>query len=172
MPSHSSSGSKLVASSLRLYRPKEPATALGLAVSHLMTKPAFAALPFGDWSRILVGQINRGHYCFVIDGKGQIQGFMGWAFASEKHAEGWVEGLRGLSFEESVQGDCMLINAWSAHSNEVTRFLMQAIRRIGRDKKTVYFKRHYKDGTTRPARVRVNPFVDAHIARERLAPAA
>jgi hypothetical protein len=59
----------------------------------------------------------------------------------------------------------MLINAWSAHSSDVTRFLMQAIRRIGKDKKTVYFKRHYKDGTTRPARVRVNAFVDAHLTR-------
>lgn len=157
---------------LRLYRPKEPALALGLAVSHLMTKPAFAGLPFGDWSRILVGQINRGHYCFVIDGRGQIQGFLGWAFASEAHAEGWVAGKRGLPFEDSLQGECMLINAWSAHTNDVTRFLVQAIRRIGKDKKAVYFKRHYRDGTARPARVRVNAFVDAHIARERLKPAA
>ena len=41
--------------------------ALGLAVSHLMTKPAFANLRFGDWSRVLVGQINRKHYAFVVD---------------------------------------------------------------------------------------------------------
>ena len=49
--------------------------ALGLAVNHLMTKPAFANLRFGDWSRILVGQINRKHYYFAVDGKNQIQGF-------------------------------------------------------------------------------------------------
>jgi len=41
--------------------------ALGLAVSHLMTKPAFARLPFGHWSRVLTGAINRGEYVFVCD---------------------------------------------------------------------------------------------------------
>jgi hypothetical protein len=53
---------------LRLFRPESPTVALGLAVSHLMTKPAFAQLKFGDWSRVLVGQINRKHYRFVLDG--------------------------------------------------------------------------------------------------------
>jgi hypothetical protein len=36
-------------------------------VAHLMLKPAFARLRFGDWSWVLVGQINRGHYYLVID---------------------------------------------------------------------------------------------------------
>ena len=47
---------------LKVFRPQSPYVALGLAVNHLMTKPAFANLRFGDWSRILVGQINRKHY--------------------------------------------------------------------------------------------------------------
>src|SRR5262245_25030541 len=97
---------------LRLFRPASAAAALGLAVSHLMTKPAFASLKFGDWSRILTGQINRGHYCFVVDAANQVQGFMGWALATEENAEGWVEGRRPLSFEDSKAGDCMVINAW------------------------------------------------------------
>jgi hemolysin-activating ACP:hemolysin acyltransferase len=150
---------------LRIYRPANAAAALGLAVSHLMTKPAFANLKFGDWSRILVGQINRGHYCFALDADNQVQGFMGWALATQEHAEAWVEGKRGLSFEDSKAGDCMIINAWSATSTKVTRFLLAEARRIGNDKTTVYFKRHYKDGSTRPARVAVNSFVGTHLAR-------
>jgi hemolysin-activating ACP:hemolysin acyltransferase len=130
-----------------------------------MVKPAFANLKFGDWSRILVGQINRGHYCFALDGENQVQGFMGWAFADKDKAEAWVEGRRPLSFEDSRNGDCMVINAWSANSTRVTRFLLAEARRIGATKTTVYFKRHYKDGTTRPARVAVNSFVQAHIER-------
>ena len=47
---------------LELFQPESPYVALGLAVNHLMTKPAFANLRFGDWSRVLVGQINRKHY--------------------------------------------------------------------------------------------------------------
>jgi hypothetical protein len=62
---------------LRAFRPDNPYVALGLAVNHLMTKPAFAALRFGEWSRILVGQINRKHYYFVLDAKNQVQGFLG-----------------------------------------------------------------------------------------------
>ena len=151
--------------SLRIYKPANAAAALGLAVSHLMVKPAFANLKFGDWSRILVGQINRGHYCFAVDANNQVQGFMGWALATKEHAEGWVEGTRGLSFEDSKAGDCMIINAWSATSTKVTRFLLAEARRLASDKTTVYFKRHYKDGSTRPARVAVNSFVGAHLAR-------
>ena len=59
----------------------------------------------------------------------------------------------------------MVINAWSANSTQVTRFLLAEMRRIGNDKVTVYFKRHYKDGTTRPARLAVNSFVQSHIER-------
>ena len=150
---------------LRIFKPANPAAALGLAVSHLMVKPAFANLKFGDWSRILVGQINRGHYCFAVDEKNQVRGFMGWALATREHAEAWVEGRRGLSFEDSHAGDCMVFNAWSAASIGVNRFLLAEARRISRDKRTVYFKRHYKDGSTRPVRLAVNSFVATHIAR-------
>jgi hypothetical protein len=41
---------------LKMFRPQNLYVALGLAVNHLMTKPAFANLRFGDWSRILVGR--------------------------------------------------------------------------------------------------------------------
>lgn len=54
---------------LRLFRPDSAVVALGLAVNHLMTKPAFARQAFGEWSRILVGQINRKLYCFAVSGK-------------------------------------------------------------------------------------------------------
>lgn len=150
---------------LRIFKPANPAAALGLAVSHLMVKPAFANLKFGDWSRILVGQINRGHYCFAVNEKNEVRGFLGWAFATREKAEAWVEGRRGLSFEDSHSGECLVFNAWSASSTPVTRFLLAEARRIGRDKTAVYFKRHYKDGSTRPARLAVTSFVAAHIAR-------
>jgi hemolysin-activating ACP:hemolysin acyltransferase len=150
---------------LRLFQPNSPAAALGLAVSHLMTKPAFAKLQFGDWSRILVGQINRKHFCFVVDGAGQVQGFMGWALASEEHAQGWADGRRALTFEDSRDGDCVVVNAFSANSTRVTRFLVEEARRVFKDKTTLHFKRHYQDGTTRIARVAINEFIGGHIER-------
>lgn len=151
---------------LKAFQPPNPYAALGLAVSHLMTKPAFAHLRFGDWSRILTGQINRKHYCFAVDGNNQIQGFLGWALASKEHAEAWVEGRGALSSADSREGDCVIFNAWAASTPEANRFLVALARRVIDGKDTAYFKRHYKDGSTRPVRLRVNDFVARHLARE------
>src|SRR5262245_42936097 len=108
---------------LRMFRPNHPVVALGLAVNHRMTKPAFANLKFGDWSRVLVGQINRGHYYFAIDANNQIQGFVGWALATKENAEAWLAGSRDLAHDESSEGDCLVFNAWSANSTRVHRYL-------------------------------------------------
>ena len=151
---------------LRLLQPENRYVALGLAVNHLMTKQAFASLRFGDWSRILVGQINRKHYYFAVDSDNRIHGFLGWALTSKEKAEAWVEGRGGLSYEDSVEGDCVIFNAWSGGSLEVNRFLLMAARKIIVGKEMVYFKRHYKDGSTRPVRLRVNDFVVQHIGQE------
>jgi hemolysin-activating ACP:hemolysin acyltransferase len=147
---------------LKMFRPQNPYVALGLAVNHLMTKPAFANLRFGDWSRILVGQINRKHYCFAVDSKNNVQGFMGWAVTSKEKAEAWLEGRAALSFEHSLEGDCLIFNAWAASSLAVNRLLVAEARKIMAGKDTVYFKRHYKDGSTRAVRLRVNDFVAQH----------
>jgi hemolysin-activating ACP:hemolysin acyltransferase len=152
---------------LKLFRPQNPYLALGLAVNHLMTKPAFANLRFGDWSRILTGQINRKHYCFAIDGNNQVQGFLGWALTSKDKAEAWVEGRGAVSFDDSRDGDCVILNAWAASTPEANRFLLAQARKVIDGKDTVYFKRHYKDGSTRPVRLRVNDFVAQHLARHK-----
>ena len=150
---------------LRVFRPENAYVALGMAVSHLMTKPAFAALRFGDWSRILVGQINRKHYSFVLDERNQVQGFVGWALTTQEHAEAWVENRGGLSFEDSHSGNCIIFNAWAASSLKVNRFILREARKIIQGKDMVYFKRFYKDGRTKPMRLTVNEFVEGHIAR-------
>ena len=149
---------------LRLFRPDKPAVALGLAVNHLMTKPAFARQKFGDWSKILVGQINRGHYAFVVDGANRVQGFVGWALVNRENAEAWVEGTP-LAYQESLAGECVVFNAWSAESFRVHRFMVDEARKLIRNKQTLYFQRHYPDGSTRPVRLSVNDFVNGHIGR-------
>jgi hemolysin-activating ACP:hemolysin acyltransferase len=112
-----------------------------------MTKPAFANRRFGDWSRILVGQINRKHYCFAADSKNQIQGFMGWALTSQENAEAWVEGRGALSFADSLDGDCVVFNAWAANTGKVNRFLLGEARKVIDGKDTVYFKRFWRTST-------------------------
>jgi hemolysin-activating ACP:hemolysin acyltransferase len=150
---------------LRAFRPDNAFVALGLAVNHLMTMPAFASLRFGEWSKILVGQINRKHFLFIVDEKNQVQGFLGWALTSKEHAEAWVEGRGSLSYQDSLDGDCVIFNAWAGKGLKVNRYLLQEARKVIAGREMVYFKRHYKDGTTRPSRLTVNEFVSQHIGR-------
>ena len=146
---------------LRVFQPKNPAIALGLAVNHLMTKPAFARLRFGEWSRILAGQINRKHYYFVVDRRDAIQGFVGWAVTTSDKAEAWLRG-DATSSEESSEGDCVVVNAWTASSPSVNRFLIEEGCKVAQDKRYVYFIRYYDDGTTKPVRVRMNEYIARH----------
>ncbi len=151
---------------IRIITGINPAQALGFAVGHLMTKPAFARLPFGHWSRTLVGQINRGHY-LIASQHDRIVGFLGWALTSNEKAEQWLAGQHELFFAESQQGEIILINAWAAETNAVTRILLNHLRQIGQNQKMVFFKRFYPDGRIRPGRLRVNAFVNRHIRSER-----
>ena len=154
-----------MAESLRAIRIGQAPAALGMAVYYLMSKPAFAALPFGGWSQVLAGQIHRNHYCFIIDAAERIHGFMGWAFTDEAKARAWAEGRIGLSYEESLAGDCIIFNAWAAESTRAHRLLLEEARKVFRDKTAIYFKRHYKSGETRAVRLSVNDAVVRHIAR-------
>jgi hemolysin-activating ACP:hemolysin acyltransferase len=128
------------------------AMALGLAVQYLMTKPAFAKLPFGHWSRVLTGQIRRGHYVFVMTGD-KVVGFAGWAAVTEPEAEAWVSGRPNATEVSGAAGDCAVINAWAADGPEVNDMLVGEAMRRTASFRMVYAKREYEDGRTRPIRM-------------------
>lgn len=140
------------------------ATALGLAVEHLMTKPAFARLPFGHWSRILTGQIRRGHYFFVVTPK-KVVGFCGWALGTREEAEAWISGSQLAANVSGETGEYIILNAWSADTPEAHRVLLDELRIRGRGSKTLYAKREYKDGRTRPLRLKLDGAVDSHAEK-------
>ena len=147
-----------------VFRPQSPATALGLAVAHLMAKPAFAALGFGAWSRVLAGQINRGHFWCVANDQRQMVGFLGWALATEAAAETW---LAGTAVPEigGPGADCIIFNAWSGEGPEVRAALLAAAREAAAPHRLIYFKRFYGKGRIRPVRLLVTDFVQSR-ARE------
>jgi len=149
---------------LRTVNFENRAMALGLAVEHLMTKPAFARLPFGHWARILTGQIRRGHYFFVAEPK-RIVGFCGWALASEAEAETWISGSAAAANIVGETGDCIVLNAWSADTPAVHRLVLDELRIRGRGKRTLYAKRDYKDGRVRPLRLKLDEAVDSHAEK-------
>ena len=151
------------AAGLNAWRPTSPAAALGLSVEYLGQKPAFAALPFGEWSQVLFYQVARGHYLFVVDGGQRIRGFLGWALTEQAFAEEWVAGRAGLRNESGEEGDCVIVNAWAAEDARANRFLRAAVARLFADRHAVYYKRHYPDGRERPMRL----IVPAHRRKPR-----
>ncbi len=150
---------------LNVWKPRDTAVALGLAVEFLSKKPAFARLQFGEWSQVLFYQVARGHFLFAVDRDRRVQGFLGWALTSDALAEQWVEGRAGLTSEQCREGDCVIINAFAAETSDAKRFIVNSMRRLFKDKRTLYFKRHYRDGRTRPMRLSVNDFVADHLSR-------
>ena len=150
---------------LRAWRPKSSSASLGLAVEYLSKKPAFAKLKFGEWSQVLYYQVVREHFFFVIDPDQRVLGFLGWALTSQALAEQWVENRAGLRNEQCREGDCAIVNAFAADTVAVNRFIVETMRKLFASQRTLYFKRHYPDGRTRPVRLTVNEFVAAHLAR-------
>jgi hemolysin-activating ACP:hemolysin acyltransferase len=146
---------------LRLFQHPNPAAALGLAVGHLMTKPAFARLSFGSWSRVLVGQINRKHYHLALDPAGRTVGFLGWAISDETTAEAWLAGVDTPAGAES--GDCLIINAWSAETHAANHLLLDAARQAGAGHRLIFFRRHYPDGTTRLGKLATPDFMHGKL---------
>jgi len=150
---------------LKLWAPGDRRVSLGLAVEYLGKKATFAKLPFGEWSRILAHQAGRGRQVFVVDADRRVQGFLGWAVTTTPLAEQWLRGLNGLSDEECLDGDSVIINAWASESNAANALLLAAARELLKDKSAVYFKRFYRDGRVRPMRLTANAFVAGHLAR-------
>ena len=160
---------------LRELTLENPAAALGVAVNFMMSRPAFARLPFGHWSRVLAGQINRRHYFFVMSGR-TVAGFCGWSLAGREDAEAWLAGESPPGLDDGETGDCIMLNAWMATHPAVNRFIIDRMRMIGKGRRALYGKREYADGRTRRLRLLNNPVFDKHVddleARSRvLAPA-
>ena len=109
---------------------------------------------------------RQANSAFVIDGANQVQGFAGWGLVTRAKAEAWVEGRYNLTYQDCLEGDCVVFNAWVADSVRVHRFLVHAARKLIKGKQTLYFKRHYKNGGWRAVRLNVNDFVGAHIDRQ------
>jgi hemolysin-activating ACP:hemolysin acyltransferase len=139
--------------SLALYRPEWRALALGLAVNHLMTKPSFMRMRFGELSQLLAGIVNRDQYFFVVDQTRQIQGFAGWALTSRSNAEDWLGGRRALASKDCITGECIVMNAWSANTMTTHRYMVREARKVLGDKDAIFFRRFYGDGRMRPVRI-------------------
>jgi hypothetical protein len=137
-----------------------------MTADFLMTKPAFANLPFGQWSEVLAGQIKRNHYLFAVDGANRAQcpglgvGVPGQDRGVDRRSR-WP-GLRRLPRRQLRRFQYL-----DANRNTVHRFPLDQARKIMRGRTMVNGKRHDGDGVLRPVRPSVNAFVNSHVARKR-----
>jgi hemolysin-activating ACP:hemolysin acyltransferase len=138
-----------------LWLPADRRVSLAAAVEYLAQKKAFALLPFGEWSRVLLFQVDRGHALFVTDSEGHVRGFLGWALAERARAEDWLANRAALDNEECRSGEIAIVNAWAADSAPANRFLVHAALRIFAGKEACFFKRFYANGRIRGARLRI-----------------
>jgi len=79
-------------------------TAFAQAVHLLSAVEPFASCRFGSYAKVLMGQIKRRHYIFVIE-DGFAIGYAGWALCAEPVARAWAEGHVVPAYEDCIDGD-------------------------------------------------------------------
>jgi Tfp pilus assembly protein PilF/hemolysin-activating ACP:hemolysin acyltransferase len=141
-------------SRLTVWKPDDPAVALGFAAEFLMRHTVFAKFEFGEWTRALVGLIRRGHFFFVVDERQHVHAMLGWALTDEFHAEEWVGGRSQLDSENCGEGDCVIISVLAAASAEANRVLTVEGIKVLAGKRMFYAQRYYANGRIRPLRIR------------------
>lgn len=139
---------------LNIGQVKDPNAALGAAVAYLMRAPAFARQPFGPWSRVLAGQVNRRHYAIARRG-GHTVGFVGFGLCEHTVVDRFLHEGTAPSSAECESGRCLLINAWMADDKSVSlairRWLLTHVGPV----EYVFARRVHDDGTARPISMRV-----------------
>ena len=93
------------------------------------------------------------------------RGFLGWALTRRELADLWLEGRSGLRNDDCREGECVIINAWAADDAAANAILAETARALFAAKESLYFKRFYPDGRSRPSRVKLTAFAVAHAAR-------
>ena len=119
---------------------------------------AFGAQTFGHWVRVLIGQVNRGQYRFVLGGASETKdrpvGFAGWFRTTRTEAERWLCGT-GTGVQDPT-GDCIVLNALIAEEPGVLRAILTHAETFEPGPFQLYAKRAYPDGRIRPVRLPVS----------------
>lgn len=130
---------------LKIFRHRHPLQALGAACLFLSQAEPFSQYRFGAWVDTLKGQILRNHY-FFTESHGQIVGYYGWALVSHEAARLWIDNTRELTYEECLDGPCVLIMANRALSRQVLFHQTKVMRALQASRELVYWKRQTPQG--------------------------
>ena len=127
------------------------ATAMGMVIELLYDVPPFGDMTARELMGTIIGQIRRKHYVLAVQDE-QVIGYVGWALSTESIAKGWAEGRHRPTYEESLDGDCVILMMWYAQSAAATRQLARYLRRIYPGRR-FYGRRMKEDRPSRPLSV-------------------
>ena len=144
-------------------RLQDPFKALGTAVELFLQDGKFANLPFQVWAGGLAAQIRSNQYLFIVDKNNSAVGYLGWCLSDEAHAGRWLRGEAEIPYEHSLQGDCFVISAWLAHTNEANKLILRQARLHGKHCKKCVAKRYYDGGRVRAVTLDLKDSVLRHI---------
>lgn len=130
---------------LKAFRFSDQMKALGTICFFMAGTEPFAEFPMGHWVDTFWGFVRRDHYFFSMQDD-RIVGFTGWALASHDAAQDWVQGRRILSYEECLDGPCVLVMASHGLNSRIVRFYSHVIRATYADRETIFWKRPVRDG--------------------------
>ena len=130
---------------LRASRIIDQHSALGFIVEYISFSEIFGGQAFGDWSRQIMGQINRNHYLLAWR-SGRVVGFVGWSRCDRQQAKMWLEGRHDDASDLFKHGPCLIINIWMADDKKVTNFLRKCLREEAENIELVFAKRALKCG--------------------------
>ncbi len=94
---------------LTFIRARRPDTAFTAAITFLAARKPFDRLPLGPIVATVSGAIQRGHYVLAVEGGKTVVGLTCWALTDYDTALRWSRGEAQPSFEETVEGDTVMM---------------------------------------------------------------
>ena len=140
-------------------RMQNPAVALGLSVTAMVRDAALANLRFGAISRMLIGQINRGHYLLAMKADSE-EGMVGWMPVRAEDAERWLDFDEDVPNAPDTETDAVALNIITYRNRRALDALVAGMKTEFAGFRHLYAKRVYADGRVRPVRMPIG----AHIA--------
>lgn len=138
---------------MRMGLGSDPHAAAGQAMVLMARHPEFGDLSFRQMASLIIGQVNRKHYRFVLRGGAPV-GFVGWALCSEAAGRRWLLHNDASAVGDGRQGDCVVLNHWLADGPEMNAFIIAQMLQILPAQRLLFARRRYADGRTRPVVLR------------------
>jgi hemolysin-activating ACP:hemolysin acyltransferase len=116
-----------VLSKISIQRVADLNSAIGLASTYVAAHSPFGSYRADKLIGSIAGQIRRQHYAFAArDGK--IVGYFGWALCSPDIAQAWLKHGQAPTYEQSNQGDVVVVIVAIADDTLVLRQLVAHLR--------------------------------------------